>query len=169
MSRRRSRRHRALAGLVTTGELRLTSMMDILTVLLLFLLKSFVVGGEDVIPPPGLELPKSTAQAPPPAALIVAIDDDAIMLSGERVATVHETVAQEGLLITSLDDRLQAVIAQRDEISRLQGSNLLEDEVVTIQGDREVEFRVLRKVLFTLHENGFQNVALAVVRTPEGT
>ena len=168
MPRHRGRRHRALAGLNTTGELRLTSMMDILTVLLLFLLKSFVVGGEDVIPPPGLELPKSTAQVPPPTALIVAIDDDAILLSGERVASVSEEVAHEGLLIAPLDAQLQAVIAQRDEISSLQSEAVLEDEIVTIQGDREVEFRVLRKVLFTLHENGFQNVALAVIRSPEG-
>ena len=169
MRRSHGRRHKALAGLSTRGELRLTSMMDILTVLLLFLLKSFVVGGEDVIPPPGLDLPKSTAQAPPPTALIVAIDDDDILVGGERVARVSEAVAQDGLLITSLDARLQAVIAQRDELSSLQSEALLEDEIVTIQGDREIEFRVLRKVLFTLHENGFQNVALAVVRTAEGT
>ena len=42
-------------------RLRLTSMMDILTVLLLFLLKSFVVEGEVVTPVPGVELPSSSA------------------------------------------------------------------------------------------------------------
>ena len=57
-------------------SLKLTSMMDILTVLLLFLLKSFVVEGEVVTPPPGVELPGSTADTPPEASLVIAISND---------------------------------------------------------------------------------------------
>ena len=43
-----------IRGMQVTGRLRLTSMMDILVVLLLFLLKSFVVEGEAMTPPAGL-------------------------------------------------------------------------------------------------------------------
>ncbi|MCK4774074.1 MAG: biopolymer transporter ExbD, partial [Candidatus Krumholzibacteria bacterium] len=53
--------------------LRLTSMMDILTVLLLFLLKSFVVEGEVMTPIPGVDLPESSSDTTPRAAVVIAI------------------------------------------------------------------------------------------------
>jgi biopolymer transport protein ExbD len=167
--RKRTPRKRGyLAGLSKPAELRMTSMMDIFTVLLLFLLKSFVVGGEVVNPPPGLELPRSTAEAPPQESLIIAIDDDAISLGSERVMTIDDAVADEDMILELLDERLQAVITQRDEIAALRGATETEDEVVTIQGDRQIEFRVLQKVMYTLNYNGFENISLAVIRTAGG-
>jgi biopolymer transport protein ExbD len=145
----------------------MTSMMDILVVLLLFLLKSFVVGGEIVNPPPGLELPQSTAEMPPEESLVIAIDEDAISVGSEKVISIEETVKAEGLIIAPLSERLQLVREQRDEIATLQGLEYVEEELVTIQGDREIEFRVLQKVMYTLSENGYDNVALAVIRTSE--
>ncbi len=49
--------------------LQLTSMMDILTVLLLFLLKSFVVEGEVITPVPGVDLPESSSETTPHASV----------------------------------------------------------------------------------------------------
>lgn len=138
--------------------------MDILTTLLLFLLKSFVVSGE-VVPPPGLELPKSTAAEAPQTSLVVAIDDDAILLGDERIASVQETVRSGQMLIPALDRRLESVRAQRDRLATLRGAEFLDEQVVTIQGDRKIEFQVLQKVMYTLHYNGLENIALAVVRS----
>jgi biopolymer transport protein ExbD len=143
-------------------------MMDILVVLLLFLLKSFVVEGAAVNPPPGLELPSSTAESPPEESLIIAIDDDAISLGSERVVSIQDAVASGRMIIEPLDARLKAVIDQREEIAALQGATHIEDEVITIQGDRQIEFRVLQRVMYTLNENGFENIALAVIRSSEG-
>ena len=140
-------------------------MMDIFTVLLLFLLKSFVVEGEAVVPPPGLELPPSTAQSPAQTSLVVAIDDDAILLGNERIASVSESVSSGGLIIAPLDTRLKAVRRQQQEIAVLRGLERPEDQVVTIQGDRQIEFRILKKVMYTLNQNGYENIALAVIKS----
>ena len=32
------------------------------------------------------------------------------------------------------------------------------------QGDRDIEFRVLQKVMYTLHQNGYESIALAVLQ-----
>ncbi len=68
------------------SPLPLTSMMDILTVLLLFLLKSFVVEGEVITPVPGVDLPESSSEAKPRASVVVAIFDHTVMLDGRMVA-----------------------------------------------------------------------------------
>ena len=118
MRRRRSRATGLMARYTSDGGLTLTSMMDILTTLLFFVLKSYVSGGEVTVPPPGVTLPRSTAAADMRTSVIVAIDHDAIMLGGERVATVTEAVASHELLIASLAARLTEVRVQMDDIDR---------------------------------------------------
>lgn len=162
MRRTRSDRRRR-SGHGPQGGLRLTSMMDILTVLLLFLLKSFVVDGEAQVPPPGIELPKSTAAAAPEASLVIGIGDDALLVNAEKVASLAEVKASPGMVIGALDARLGAVREQMAEIERAGGSST--QRIVTIQGDREIEFEVLEKVMYTLQQNGFEHIALAVLKS----
>ena len=60
--RDRGRRRRWAGRGHSASGLSLTSLMDFLTCLLFFVLKSFVAGGESTVPPPGLTLPSSTAE-----------------------------------------------------------------------------------------------------------
>ena len=79
--RRAGRRGRRRTGVPRWHSgVTLTSLMDILTCLLFFVLKSFVAGGEVTAPPPGLDLPKSTAEQPQTSSLVVAIDRGSILL-----------------------------------------------------------------------------------------
>jgi biopolymer transport protein ExbD len=157
MARNVSRRHRARAGLKASTSVNLISMMDILTVLLLFLLKSYSAGGEVMVPQPGVKLPESTSESSPRASLIISIDGDAIRLGSEKVASVADVVASGDAGIPSLAERLPAA-APADAPA---GSKVAP---VTIQGDRNIEYSLLRKVMFTLSQSGYDNVSLAVLR-----
>ncbi len=142
----------------------LTSLMDILTCLLFFVLKSFVAGGEATVPPPGLTLPKSTAESPMVSSLVIAIDRDAILVGSERIASVRAARASDQMLIEPLAASLKAAREQMDDIARLKGTPQSKTRVVTIQGDEDIEFRVLQKVMYTLNQGGFQDIALAVIK-----
>jgi len=139
-------------------------MMDILTVLLLFLLKSYVAGGEVMVPPAGIRLPASTAKDLPQTSLVIAIDDDEILVGNERAATVAEALGTEGLEVAPLAARLEQVRDQQDEIARRRGDPHATTRSATIQGDRNIEFRVLQKVMFTLNQSGYDAIALAVLQ-----
>jgi biopolymer transport protein ExbD len=139
--------------------------MDILTCLLFFVLKSFVAGGEATVPPPGLTLPASTAERPQSTSMVVAIQKDAIYLGGERVASVSEALASRQMLIPPLAERVKAAREQMDGIALRRGAMPLRSHLVTIQGDTDIEFRVLQKVLYTLDQGGFPDIALAVLKT----
>ena len=54
-----------------SNSLILTSLMDILTVLVLFHLKSFVMEGEAVTPMPGVALPESSSKTAPRASIVI--------------------------------------------------------------------------------------------------
>jgi biopolymer transport protein ExbD len=163
--RRFRRRKRARFGRRALAHgVSLTSLMDILTCLLFFVLKSFVAGGEATVPPPGLELPKSTADSPMVSSLVIAIDKDAILVGSERIASVRAAAASDRMIIEPLAERLRATREQMDQIAILKGVTKPESRVVTIQGDEDIEFHVLQKVMYTLNESGFQDIALAVIK-----
>ena len=157
--RRRARGPKLDAG----PKLKLTSMMDILTTLLLFLLKAFVVEGEVVTPPPGVDLPVSTAEDAPEASIVVAISADAILVGGQPVATVKDALAGGDLLIDGLDAGLLDARERMEHLAELKGTAAPEMKV-TIQGDRAIEFRLLERVMFTCGEAGCDQLALAVLQ-----
>jgi biopolymer transport protein ExbD len=158
------RRHRWRPETNGSGSVNLISMMDILTVLLLFLLKSYVAGGEVMVPAPGIHLPASTADQPPPTSVVVAIERGEIMVGGEHAASMSEALGGDGMEIAPLSARLQAIQAQQDEIARMRGAKPEASRTVTIQGDRDIEFKVLQKVMYTLGQNGYENISLAVLQ-----
>jgi biopolymer transport protein ExbD len=148
-----------------TATLRLTSMMDILTTLLLFLLKSFVMEGEVITPVPGVNLPASTSEATPQASVVIAIFDDAVMIDGEVVAHIKREEAKRDLLIEPLAERLEAARAQSMEIARLRGGDADFHGKVSIQGDRDIHFAILQRVMYTCSASGYEEISLAVLRT----
>jgi biopolymer transport protein TolR len=164
MKHREKRKARFRKGLKASTSVNLISMMDILTVLLLFLLKSYVAEGEVMVPVPGVKLPTSSAEQTPRASLVVAIDGDAIRVGGDKVASVARAMESEDPVIQPLAERLQALQERPDAIAPA-ATNAVDTRLVTIQGDRAIEYRVLRKVMYTLGRSGFDNVSLAVLRT----
>jgi biopolymer transport protein ExbD len=146
--------------------LRMTSMMDILTVLLLFLLKSFVVEGEVITPVAGVELPESSSETTPQSAIVIAIFEDNIMIDSELIASISDEIAEGDMVIDALADRLVSSRKRSEDIARRRGEDpdLFEGQIA-IQGDREIAFEILQRVMYTCNVGGYENISLAVVGT----
>jgi biopolymer transport protein ExbD len=169
MPLRRGRRRRRPTA---PESLKLTSMMDILTVLLLFLLKSFVVEGEVITPAPGVSLPESTSDTSPESSVVVAILDDRIMLDGRQVAQVASAVADANatggapggdLLIPALAEQLDLSRQQGEAIAARRGDAATYEPRLAIQGDRDIPFAVLQRVMYTCNHSGYGDIALVVL------
>ncbi len=162
MRRKRSRSHRPRRS---KAGLRMTSMMDILTVLLLFLLKSFVVDGDALTPVPGVNLPESRSDEHSGGALVVAVFGDAILLGDTMVASVASELDRDELWIDGLGSRLRSERERASELGRLREQTGLSPGRVTIQGDRDIHFAILQKVMYTCNQSGFDDIALAVIKS----
>lgn len=146
-----------------SSSLILTSLMDILTVLVLFLLKSFVIEGEVITPVPGVSLPESSSDKAPQASIVIAIFNDSIMLNGEVVASVSKSIRSGDLLIQPLATRLDEAREQTIEIARLRGTQEEFAGKVAIQGDKEIDFAILQRVMYTCSVSGYEQISLAVL------
>jgi biopolymer transport protein ExbD len=141
--------------------------MDILTVLLLFLLKSFVAEGEVITPAPGIELPESRSETAPQESLVIAIAADRIAVGDEVIVGLDESV-DGGLgpdtVIAALADHLRRASTQQRELAARRGHADAWRGKITIQADRDMSFAVLQRVMYTCNQSGFEDVALAVLR-----
>jgi biopolymer transport protein ExbD len=142
--------------------LRLTSLIDVMVVLVFFLLKSFVIGGEVMTPTPGISLPNSTSEAQPEESLVVTVFPNRLLVGDESIP--YDSPAAGDLILPRLAKRLEAVNNQVDDLARRRGEMQELSRKATIQGDRAIEFRQLERVMFTLNQAGYDQISLAVLQ-----
>jgi len=137
--------------------LNLVSLMDIFTILVFFLL---VNSSEmEVLPSTRtIELPLSIAEEKPRETVVVTITDEHILVQGREVAGIAESLATKDTVITTLKTALEQQAARtlrhRDGIG----------PEVTIMADREISYRLLKKVMLTCTLARYGRVSLAVLQ-----
>ncbi|MBM3263554.1 MAG: biopolymer transporter ExbD [candidate division Zixibacteria bacterium] len=145
-------------------ELNMTSLIDMFTCLLAFLLKSFSAEGALVTPSEGLELPKSIASERAKPGLTVEIGKNEIVVEGNKMANTDEfakTDYQQLLkspMHADLDQRHKAAVAMEQYGTKFEGE-------VIIQGDKDIPFSALYKVMFLCARNDYGKMRLIVIST----
>jgi len=149
-----------------TFILRLTSMIDVFTILLVFLLKSFSTEGEVMGIAPDLKLPVSSAEDPPRTTSIVVVTPEWLILDGKPIEKVQNVLKSNRLLITPLFQELKTRRVLAENIARMDEKMAFRGEI-TIQGDKVIPFEVLKKVMYTCGQVGYNNMLLAVTKESE--
>lgn len=155
LQKRADRMRRNKTGL----DMNLVSLIDIFTILIFFLMSS-AAGVEILTPGRTVALPQSSADKAPRETLVITVSGSDILVDGRRVATVSEAIAAEGDLIPGLAGEL-ALQAQRQTI---RPENRTQGKTVTIMGDKDIPYRLLRKVMVTAARADFSDVSFAVTR-----
>lgn len=141
--------------------LNLVSMMDIFTILLLFLIT--MSGNENILPSPtNLVLPKSTSNSMPTPTVSIMITKDYILVAGKRVDQVSSVRDSKELLIQSIKDALELEVTKGKFISS-QNRDVEFEGKVTILADKNIPFKVIKKVMFTATKANFPHISLAVI------
>ena len=159
----RHRTKRRVNGGNTQAPIPMTSLMDILTCLLLFVLKSVVLEGEVISPAPGVNLPESSSNSAAQNSIAIAIFDDVVMMDGEVIASVSKAVKSDNLMIAPLANRLREAHRKSEEIAQLRGDTEDFHGRASIQGDRKITFAILHRVMFTCSQSGYEEISLAVL------
>jgi len=159
---KRMRKHHARNR---TVALQLVSLMDIFTILVFFLL----VNSSDVQVLPNvkdLQMPESIAEQKPRETVVVLITKHAILVQGTQVATIDEAMNSAGLMIPAL----QAALMNQNK--RFLSQDLaadIEKREVTIMGDKEIPYSLLKKVMATCTQSDYGRISLAVLQRSPAT
>jgi len=155
MSRNRSR----------VTKMNLTSLMDVFTILVFFLLVNSA-STEVLQTPKQIVLPASTVEEKPRETVVIFVSSVEVTVQGEPVALVADILAASGQNIDAIGARLaevsQSVIGIKTQVAA-------ESREVTILVDRTVPFRVVKKVMSTCTSQGYGRISLAVLQKAPDT
>ena len=135
----------------------LTSLMDIFTVLVLYLL----VNQGDAInlePPPWVVLPDSAVDTTPRQSIIISLTPKDVLIQGEVVVPMAEVIASP---LPEIDAIRQRILQIKDAASK-QKEQIGVSTEVTIVADRAVPFKVLKKVMSSCSNAGYGKISFAV-------
>ncbi|MEO8445767.1 MAG: biopolymer transporter ExbD [Gammaproteobacteria bacterium] len=160
MSKRALRMERHHKRMKKGSALNMVSMMDIFTILVFFLLVSSAE--TEVLPnPKEIRLPESAAIEKARESVVVMVTDKQILVQGHPVATVADAMAGDDLVIPALKDALRR---QTDRVLIQQAKADIAAREVTILGDRELPYRLLKRVMASCTAAEFGQISLAVVQ-----
>jgi biopolymer transport protein ExbD len=154
-------------------SLNITSLMDVLTVLLFFLLKSFSVTSNTLETPNGIRLPASVAKASLEEAINLSYGKDGVRVDSTMVVPAQEgvwavtAVDSDGRTLTALKKVLEEQYAKRNlELSKSVPTDEIPPGRILIQADREIPFSQVKHVLHTAALAGYSDFRF-VVTNPE--
>ena len=140
-------------------KINLTSLMDVFTILVFFLL---VNSGQSELldSPKEVKLPESNIESRPRETVVIHISPDEVVVQGVPVISMADVLASQGL-IDPIGVRLaalkQSVIGRSTQV-------VAASEEVTLLADKSIPFDVIKRVLSTCTSEGYVNVSLAVVQ-----
>jgi biopolymer transport protein ExbD len=156
-AKRMEKHHKRNKG---AGALNLVSLMDIFTILVFFLL----VNSSDVETLPNtkdIQLPESIAEDKAKESVVIMIGEEDILVQGEAVVKVANVLATTGNDIPALREALKS---QNDRVLRRAAQDDIAGREVTIMGDKDIPYRLLKKVMATCTESDYGRISLAVLQ-----
>ena len=145
--------------------MNLTSLMDVFTILVFFLLVNS--SNSDVLEPPKkISLPDSIVETKPKETAVIMVSKDAVMVQGEVVAKVADIMASKQDAIVEISDKLKLI---KKNVIGVSTKAISESREVTILSDKEVPFNVLRKVMSSCTFAGYDKISLALIEKARQT
>jgi len=142
------------------SKMNLTSLMDVFTILVFFLLVNS--GSVEILDAPKeVTLPESRVETKPRETVVIFVSKDQVLVQGEAVTLVEDILNGEPEAVDPITWRLAELKETVVGPSTLAVADSLE---VTILADKSVPFTVIRQIMSTCTGEGYENVSLAVIQ-----
>ena len=142
------------------AKMNLTSLMDVFTILVFFLLVNS--GSVEILDAPKeMTLPESRVETKPRETVVIFVGKEQVLVQGEAVALVEDILNGKTEAVDPITWRLAELKENVVGPSTLAVADSLE---VTILADRSVPFTVIRQIMSTCTGEGYENVSLAVIQ-----
>jgi biopolymer transport protein ExbD len=153
--------------------LNIMPMMDMMTILLVFLLKQFSLQASAMASSEGLQLPTSTSERPSTESVKITVTQNAIIVEGDAVAPVLNRKVDaslkrdgdNGYYITPLVDTLTKHANRLKKLAALGGTPF--DNTAMVMIDKGTPYRLLSEVLYSAGQAEFRNYRLVVIKKSE--
>jgi len=158
----RSKRMEHFRSIHSRSGLNLVSLMDIFTILVFFLLVSS--GSQQLPSSKDITLPTSVAKKVPKETLIIAITKSDVLVQGKKIAEISQFMKNDQSIILELQNELKYQASKR----LFRQANNSAGHAVTIMGDENISYQLLRKILATCRQANYTTIAFAALQKIKG-
>ena len=169
MSRIRSIRNKKKREKTEPVDIDITSLLDILVILLVFLLRSYNSSGVTLTVPKGIELPKSASISLNKPGVIIQVSkekiwvDDEVVLDLEKIRNVKD-IYDEGnrriyplySILVKKKEEIQALAKQVPQAKPFSG-------ITNLIIDKSLKFSYIKRILYTCAAAGFKEYKFVVL------
>ncbi|HTJ17144.1 MAG TPA: biopolymer transporter ExbD [Steroidobacteraceae bacterium] len=161
----RIKRHRKRGNKVEGGNhMTLVPFIDMLTILVVFLLVH--TSDVDILPnTKNISIPESISDKKPRPTVVVMVTKEELLVDGRSVGTLAQVEASPDAVFAPLKAALQS---QADKVLAGAAKDDIKEREVTILGDRNTPYKVLRKIMATATDAEYGKVSLAVIEREGG-
>lgn len=161
--------------------LSLTAMVDMFTVLAVFLLQNYKSDANLIDVSDKVELPQASAVKELKPAHVIVVSKQNVMVDKDNVLTIEQARASSDWKLEPLFLRLQDEFKKSDEALQapLQALKAADPEAdqkrrddarrITVQADKSIDFLTVKKVMYTITEAGGSEVNFAVIKDEKST
>ncbi|MBI5193312.1 MAG: biopolymer transporter ExbD [Nitrospirae bacterium] len=149
--------------------LNLISLMDILTTLVFFLLIHVTNDVETVQVPGNVSLPASFSTVKPTPGLTVFITSTEILVEDKKIARIQDVLSSGESSIEGLEKELLIRVENDKQTSKTghkqdNKPDNKKEKKITIMGDKDLPFTLLKKIMNTCSRAGYSTITLAVLQ-----
>lgn len=158
-ARRMARNHKRMTQ---QPKLNLVALMDIFTILVLFLMVNN--GDVEVLQPDrDIILPESVSEQRPELALTIKVTADDILVEGRNILDKKAALAQPETSLQALAEELHDQASRQPQLSQRERDL---GRAVIIMGDRGTPYKLLKRIMASCADAGYRDISLAVTSRP---
>lgn len=140
-------------------SLNITSMTDMFTILLVFLLQSFAAGEVNLDPVEGLRLPSSSSEKNPVFGVKISLSRKALLIDEKILANVENDLIENAAIDPKDTNFIKPLFDELQKINK-EDEKMAKTGKVLFQADESVPYATLRKVMYTASMAGFPNLKI---------
>ena len=151
------------------ADLNITAMVDMFVIIVLFLIANFSATGEVLMMTKDVVLPEAMNTEEVMQAPVVMISMEQVLVSGVLIGRVDDLVREDYLNIPTLEEKLRDMKKQYEDLHAM--ANDAEGGFkgdVNIQAHKEVQFKIVKRVMFSCASAGYGNINFAVISAGTG-
>ena len=143
--------------------LNLTSMTDVFTILLVFLLQTYSTSDVVINPVKNLRLPSSNSEKNPTDAVKIAVSKEIVQFEDRTIAEITDNKFATKDIDPKDSNFIVPLFNELDKLAKSSDKQFVKDGKILLQADADLPYNTLRKIMYTASMAGFPQLKLVTV------
>ena len=147
----------------TTFGLNITSMTDMFTIMLVFLLQTYSTADVQIEPEKGMRMPSSNSELTPVKGIKISASQTELKVNDKVVSEMKNLEISKNSIDAKDTNFIQPLFAELDKLQKESNDKDIKDGKLMLIADGDIPYQTLRKIFYTASMAGFPQLKMITV------